>query len=294
MREQNTGTHILLVFMGPFLHLSAIIMDYEIRTLLLSRDGNLICVTKNVLINGFFLGITLTWTVLVSVCGFNTGGWSGWGNWAECSSECGGGVQTRTRTCQSPPEEAYLCEGVLEEVDPPSGGEWSAWSVCSTTCGEGWQSRTRLCISVPYSTQCSGPLREQRPCNNTVVCPVHGSWDEWTPWSLCSSTCGRGYRDRTRSCKEPQFGGNPCDGPEKQTKFCNICPVDGQWQLWSSWAGCTKTCGGGSQQRQRVCYGPFFGGEPCPGDREEVRRCNEKRCPGETITFRTLGPCIRS
>uniref|UniRef100_A0A671KZN0 Brain-specific angiogenesis inhibitor 1-like n=1 Tax=Sinocyclocheilus anshuiensis TaxID=1608454 RepID=A0A671KZN0_9TELE len=221
-------------------------------------------------------------------------------------------------------------------VDPPSGGEWSAWSVCSTTCGEGWQSRTRLCISVPYSTQCSGPLREQRPCNNTVVCPVHGSWDEWTPWSLCSSTCGRGYRDRTRSCKEPQFGGNPCDGPEKQTKFCNIavcpvdgvwnewsswsycssscsngtmqrtrecngpsygglecqgewrqtrdcflreCPVDGQWQLWSSWAGCTKTCGGGSQQRQRVCYGPFFGGEPCPGDREEVRRCNEKRCP---------------
>ncbi|XP_026084133.1 adhesion G protein-coupled receptor B1-like isoform X7 [Carassius auratus] len=315
-----------------------------------------------------------------------TGGWSGWGNWAECSSECGGGVQTRTRTCQSPPEDAYMCEGVLDEgrpcnpqpcigrgrlgthsqslrsvdsrkredsdktrsgqqssqtVDPPSGGEWSAWSACSTTCGEGWQSRTRLCVSVPYSTQCSGPLREQRPCNNTIVCPaalitVHGSWDEWTPWSLCSSTCGRGYRDRTRSCKQPQFGGNPCDGPEKQTKFCNIavcpvdgvwnewsswstcssscsngtmqrtrecngpsygglecqgewrqtrdcflreCPVDGQWQLWSSWDGCTKTCGGGSQQRQRVCYGPFFGGEQCPGDREEVRRCNEKRCP---------------
>ncbi|XP_051574768.1 adhesion G protein-coupled receptor B1-like isoform X7 [Myxocyprinus asiaticus] len=310
-----------------------------------------------------------------------SGGWSGWGNWAECSSECGGGVQTRTRTCQSPPEEAYLCEGVLEEgrpcnaqpcigkgrlgtrsqslrsvdshkredsdkthsgqqssqtVDPPSGEEWSAWSVCSATCGEGWQSRTRFCVSMSYSTQCSGPLREQRPCNNTAVCPVHGAWDEWSPWSLCSSTCGRGYRDRTRSCKPPQFGGNPCEGPEKQTKFCNIavcpvdgvwnewsswsscsstcsngtmqrtrecngpsygglecqgewrqtrdcflreCPVDGQWQLWSSWAGCTKTCGGGSQQRQRVCYGPFFGGEPCPGDREEVRRCNEKRCP---------------
>nr|XP_055066801.1 adhesion G protein-coupled receptor B1-like isoform X13 [Misgurnus anguillicaudatus] len=310
-----------------------------------------------------------------------SGGWSGWGNWAACSSECGGGVQTRTRTCQSPPEEAYLCEGVLEEgrpcnaepcigkgrlgtrsqslrsvdsrkredsdktrggqqssqaVDPPSGEEWSAWSVCSATCGEGWQSRTRFCVSVSYSTQCSGPLREQRPCNNTAVCPVHGTWDDWSPWSLCSSTCGRGYRERTRSCKPPQFGGNPCDGPEKQTKFCSIavcpvdgewnewsswsscssscsngtiqrtrecngpsyggmecqgewkqqrdcflkeCPVDGQWQLWSTWAGCTKTCGGGSQQRQRVCLGPFFGGEQCPGDRDEVRRCNEKRCP---------------
>lgn len=55
---------------------------------------------------------------------------------------------------------------------------------------------------------------------------VHGAWDEWSPWSLCSSTCGRGFRDRTRTCRPPQFGGNPCEGPEKQTKFCNIalCP----------------------------------------------------------------------
>ncbi|XP_026769612.1 adhesion G protein-coupled receptor B1 isoform X9 [Pangasianodon hypophthalmus] len=339
-----------------------------------------------------------------------SGGWSSWRNWGECSSECGGGVQTRTRVCQSSPEEAYLCAGVLEEgrpcnpqpcigysqysskakvlstlkytgledtkfgkgryssrsqslrsadsrkredvdksragqqspqTDSPVGEEWSPWSVCSATCGEGWQSRTRFCVSASYSTQCSGPLREQRPCNNTAVCPaaliaVHGAWDEWSPWSLCSSTCGRGYRDRTRTCKPPQFGGDECVGPEKQTKFCNIavcpvdgvwnewsswsscsvscangtmqrtrecngpsyggsecqgewlqmrdcflreCPVDGQWQQWSSWSSCTKTCGGGSQQRQRVCYGPFFAGEPCPGDHMEIQRCNEKRCP---------------
>ncbi|XP_051791791.1 adhesion G protein-coupled receptor B1 isoform X3 [Erpetoichthys calabaricus] len=222
-----------------------------------------------------------------------------------------------------------------QTVDP-AAEEWSPWSVCSTTCGEGWQTRTRFCVSSSYSTQCSGPLREQRQCNNSAVCPVHGAWDEWSPWSLCSSTCGRGYRDRTRTCKPPQFGGNSCDGPEKQTKFCNIalcpvdgnwnewsswsscsascsngtqqrirecngpsyggaecqghwvetrdcflrqCPVDGKWQLWSSWGSCSKTCDGGQQQRQRVCYGPFFGGEPCPGPRDELRLCNEKRCP---------------
>ncbi|XP_034730627.1 adhesion G protein-coupled receptor B1 isoform X1 [Etheostoma cragini] len=309
------------------------------------------------------------------------GGWSVWGQWAQCSSECGGGVQTRTRTCQSPPEESYLCEGVVEEgrpcnsqtctgkgrhlsrsqslrsvdsrkrddvdkprsgqqspqtVDSASGDEWSAWNVCSATCGEGWQVRTRLCVSSSYSTQCSGPLREQRPCNNSAVCPVNATWDEWSPWSLCSSTCGRGYRSRTRTCSPPQFGGHPCDGPEKQTKFCNIavcpvdgvwnewsnwsscstscsngtmqrirecngpsyggsecrgewletvdcflgdCPVDGKWQPWSLWSGCSKTCGGGSQQRNRICYGPFFGGKPCPAEREEVRSCNEKKCP---------------
>ncbi|XP_006635755.3 adhesion G protein-coupled receptor B1 isoform X2 [Lepisosteus oculatus] len=308
------------------------------------------------------------------------GGWSGWGRWAECTSECGGGIQTRSRTCHSPPEEAFLCEGVLEEgrpcnqqpcigkvrytsrsqslrsidsrrrddneqprygnlspqTDTAAAEEWSPWSVCSTTCGEGWQSRTRFCVSSSYSTQCSGPLREQRQCNNSAVCPVHGAWDEWSPWSLCSSTCGRGYRDRTRTCRPPQYGGNPCDGPEKQTKFCNIavCPVDGNWNEWSSWSSCSascsngtmqrtrecngpsyggsecrgdwletrdcflrecpengkwqpwsqwstcsKTCDSGNQKRQRICFGPFFGGEPCPGDREEVRRCNEKRCP---------------
>ncbi|XP_034082415.1 adhesion G protein-coupled receptor B1 isoform X9 [Gymnodraco acuticeps] len=314
------------------------------------------------------------------------GGWSVWGQWRRCSSECGGGIQTRARTCQSPAEESYLCEGVLEEgrpcnaqpcsgkslhlsrsqslrsvdsrkrddVDKPRGGqqspqtvdsasgeEWSAWSVCSATCGEGWQSRTRLCVYGSYSTQCSGKLREQRACNNSAVCPaaliaVHGSWDEWSPWSLCSSTCGRGYRSRTRTCAPPQFGGDACDGPEKQTKFCNIavcpvdgvwnewsnwsscsascsngttqrtrecngpsyggsecrgewletvdcflgeCPVDGKWQPWSLWSGCSKTCGGGSQQRNRICYGPFFEGQSCPGEREEVRHCNEKRCP---------------
>ncbi|XP_018612435.2 adhesion G protein-coupled receptor B1 [Scleropages formosus] len=308
------------------------------------------------------------------------GGWSSWGRWGECSSDCGGGIQTRSRTCHAAQEDSNQCKGVVEEGRPcnpqpctgktrhtsrsqslrsidsrrrdegdkPRHGllapqsvdsaaeEWSPWSVCSATCGEGWQSRTRFCVSSSYSTQCSGPLREQRPCNNSAVCPVHGTWDEWSPWSLCSSTCGRGYRDRTRTCTPPQFGGDPCIGPDKQTKFCNIavcpvdgvwsewsdwsscstscsngtmqrtrecngpsyggsecrgewletrdcflreCPVDGKWQPWSSWGSCTKTCGGGSQQRQRTCYGPFYGGQQCPGDREEVRRCNEKRCP---------------
>ncbi|XP_046875286.1 adhesion G protein-coupled receptor B1 [Hypomesus transpacificus] len=302
-------------------------------------------------------------------------GWSSWGRWSECSQECGGGVQVRSRSCQ--PEDS-MCEGVVEEgracnpqpcigkvrtqsqslrsnaglkrdnVENPNTGviatqtveavvdEWSPWSTCSVTCGEGWQSRTRFCVTSSYSTQCTGPLRENRPCNNTAVCPVDGAWDEWSPWSLCSSTCGRGFRERSRTCKQPQNGGEPCRGPAKQTKFCNIavcpvdgswnewagwspcsascsngtmqrtrecngpsyggsecrgdwqetsncflkdCPVDGRWVSWSSWGSCTRTCGGGNQQRRRSCEGPFFGGEPCPGDNGEMRRCNDKRCP---------------
>ncbi|KAM4705933.1 adhesion G protein-coupled receptor B1 [Rhinophrynus dorsalis] len=307
------------------------------------------------------------------------GGWNAWTPWGDCNRDCGGGLQTRTRTCLY--EEGHICEGVLEEgrlcnskacnangrydsrsqslrsidnkkkeeaddqfqfgfpapqIGDPAAEEWSPWSVCSTTCGEGLKSRTRFCVSSSYSTHCSGPLKEHKQCNNSAVCPVHGSWDEWSPWSLCSSTCGRGFRERTRSCNPPQFGGNSCDGPEKQTKFCNIalcpvdgnwndwsswsacsatcsngtqkrirecngpsyggsecygqwsdtrecfltkCPVDGKWQSWGLWGSCTTTCGGGVQKRERSCYGPFFGGEACPGSTEETKPCNDKKCP---------------
>jgi len=55
--------------------------------------------------------------VFVYMC-VSPGGWSVWGQWAQCSSECGGGIQTRARTCQSPPDESFLCEGVVEEGRP--------------------------------------------------------------------------------------------------------------------------------------------------------------------------------
>lgn len=65
-------------------------------------------INRRLTINGVFC-------LCVCVC---LGGWSVWGQWAQCSSDCGGGIQTRTRTCQSPPEESYLCEGVVEEGRP--------------------------------------------------------------------------------------------------------------------------------------------------------------------------------
>ncbi|XP_037126915.1 adhesion G protein-coupled receptor B3 isoform X2 [Syngnathus acus] len=167
----------------------------------------------------------------------------------------------------------------MAQTGESSAEEWSQWSSCSVTCGQGSQVRTRTCVS-PYGTHCSGPLRESRVCNNTAPCPVHGVWEEWSPWSLCSFTCGRGHRTRTRMCAPPQHGGRACDGPETQTKLCNIalCPVDGQWQEWSSWSDCSVTCANGTQQRTRQCSAAAHGGSECRGHWAESRECHNPDC----------------
>ncbi|XP_058855441.1 adhesion G protein-coupled receptor B2-like isoform X1 [Acipenser ruthenus] len=169
------------------------------------------------------------------------------------------------------------------QTGDPAAEEWSQWSVCSLTCGQGWQVRTRSCVSSPYGTLCSGPLRETRLCNNTATCPVHGLWEEWSPWSLCSVSCGRGSRMRTRTCSAPQHGGKACEGPEVQNKLCNIavCPVEGQWLEWTPWTRCSVTCSNGTQQRTRRCSASVHGWTECKGPHADTRNCVLTACPAD-------------
>lgn len=110
--------------------------------------------------------------------------------------------------------ESKAIRGQWISIDDPSTGTYNSPVQCSSKdlvlfwCVGGGC----VCLSINHTL--------------AALIAVHGAWDEWSPWSLCSSTCGRGYRSRTRTCTPPQFGGDPCEGPEKQTKFCNIavCP----------------------------------------------------------------------
>ena len=55
-----------------------------------------------------------------------------------------------------------------------------------------------------------------------------------------------------------------------------------EWDEFSSWTTCTKTCGGGTQVRQRQVKVPAqFGGEACEGGQAEQRVCNEQGCPSK-------------
>uniref|UniRef100_A0A8C2FRB6 Adhesion G protein-coupled receptor B2 n=1 Tax=Cyprinus carpio TaxID=7962 RepID=A0A8C2FRB6_CYPCA len=179
--------------------------------------------------------------------------------------------------------------GVFQaQTGDPAAEEWSQWSVCSLTCGQGWQVRSRSCVSSPYGTLCSGPLRETRLCNNTATCPgepqhqaVEGQWLDWAAWSQCSVSCGSGTQQRQRRCSVSVHGWAECKGPHVETRECTnpSCGGGGNWGAWNHWSLCSKTCDSGWQRRFRMCEGTGIQGYPCDGSGEEVRSCNDKKCP---------------
>merc|ERR1712117_112075 len=90
-------------------------------------------------------------------------------------------------------------------------------------------------------------------CNNTRQLPA--SLGEGTFQSLmkarCPVTCGY------QRCK----------------------PVDCKWGEWSDWGQCSKTCGGGNQERTRSFdQQAEYGGASCPGKATETRGCNAQAC----------------
>ena len=58
--------------------------------------------------------------------------------------------------------------------------------------------------------------------------------------------------------------------------------VDCEWDEFSEWSPCSKTCGEGTQVRTRVISKQESnGGRPCEGNRRESRNClAQKECPG--------------
>lgn len=56
--------------------------------------------------------------------------------------------------------------------------------------------------------------------------------------------------------------------------------ADSKWGPWNHWSLCSKTCDTGWQRRFRMCEGTGVQGYPCEGTGEEVKTCNEKKCPG--------------
>lgn len=136
-------------------------------------------------------------------------------------------------------------------------GAWETWSTCSQQCSRGFRTRKRSCSTAEGRTNpsaCVGSPVEYQDCN-TQPCPgnrnvsphsdsqtrqavydklscvlVSGAWSCWSSWSQCSSSCGGGHHQRTRTCNSPApaNGGDICIGLHTEEALCNTHVCEGR------------------------------------------------------------------
>ncbi|KRZ35693.1 Spondin-1, partial [Trichinella pseudospiralis] len=99
---------------------------------------------------------------------------------------------------------------------------------------------------------------------NTKECTVNS----WTPWSLCSATCGKGIRMRTRVYKNPiKAHLMGCSRQMNEKQFCNaiisVCDDSENFNdlcaatTWAQWTPCSVNCGQGVRSRVRNYLNPM-------------------------------------
>ncbi|OPJ83012.1 papilin isoform A [Patagioenas fasciata monilis] len=234
--------------------------------------------------------------------------WS-YGSWSECSSECGGGFQSRLVFCTID-NEIYPDSMCRNKPQPdnnrtcalqmcPQTKRWKTgeWGPCSATCGGGTQTRSVYCVvfdgqssqGVVDDAECMAFAQQPRssqPCNIRQC----ATWSTG-PWSECSASCGEGVQTRTVTCRTQQ-------GSQAQDFACLMepkpsatqpclkenCIQEIGWHV-GDWGLCSKSCNSGIRTRQVICAdgdSKFYSPETCkaiqPQKPATLGSCNMQPC----------------
>ncbi|NXJ02217.1 PPN protein, partial [Psophia crepitans] len=234
--------------------------------------------------------------------------WS-YGSWSECSSECGGGFQSRLVFCTIDNEiyPDYMCRNKPQPDNNRTCGRqtcpqmkrWKTgeWGSCSATCGGGTQTRSVYCVAfdgqssqgVVDDAECMAFAQQPRssqPCNMRPC----ATWSTG-PWSECSASCGEGVQTRTVTCRTQR-------GSQAQDFACVMepkplatqpclkenCIQEIGWHV-GDWGLCSKSCNSGIRTRQVICAdgdSKFYSPETCkaiqPQKPATLGSCNVQPC----------------
>uniref|UniRef100_A0A3Q2QHI6 SCO-spondin n=1 Tax=Fundulus heteroclitus TaxID=8078 RepID=A0A3Q2QHI6_FUNHE len=238
------------------------------------------------------------------VDGDSVGPWLPWSQWSACSVSCGGGQQSRSRVCTSPPchgisRQSKMCNTqVCLDVGCPPGklyrecerGEGCPFNCAQVSGREGCyaDSCEEGCHCPPHTYQHRGTCTPECPClvDKELLASLQSV--SITPVSyLLSSNISEGMElmsgdTVTHDC-------STC-GCEHGRWNCSLefCPVDGGLSPWGAWSPCSLSCGGlGVKIRTRGCTqpAPAHGGRDCKGPRQETTYCQTLDCPEEDSGF---------
>lgn len=172
------------------------------------------------------------------------------------------------------------------------GGAAENRSEINEECWKKCAGREGLCKACGHNMACCKismsdfiPACAGSGCHKFHCCVqarIDCAWAEWSSWRSCSKSCGGGKKGRSRRVKtQAHGGGKPCKGKDYEATECNSqrCPYNCRFEEWQDWKSCSRSCGGGSQKRERVKDQPRDGGKPCKGPSEEVRECKSFACP---------------
>uniref|UniRef100_A0A3P8V006 ADAM metallopeptidase with thrombospondin type 1 motif 9 n=1 Tax=Cynoglossus semilaevis TaxID=244447 RepID=A0A3P8V006_CYNSE len=230
------------------------------------------------------------------------------GNWGECSSSCGDGVQRREVFCYLPDQQSLPESSCSQKSRPsstqscrlpecPSRYRWKEgeWQTCTKSCGSGYRRRTLQCVDSHqqevHEMYCVNQIRPP----DIESCNVHACEFIWITgeWTQCSASCGQGYRQRLVSCSEVhvendnyEYGHQSlsnCPGtPPESYMPCNLgpCLPPQDWRV-GIWGVCSVSCGDGVMERTVRCVSTDGQeGSTCPLDtRPEARKvCKNPSC----------------
>ncbi|KAK2584629.1 hypothetical protein KPH14_006978 [Odynerus spinipes] len=178
-------------------------------------------------------------------------------------------------------QELEVAENTEDTVRPEcQTTDYSPWSPCSVSCGKGLRMRTRS-YRMPEKAQmfnCNRQLVSKEMCvadiaecpgqeednDSLLVVPNDAACEttEWSEWSECSSTCGIGYKIKTRRFKDP-MGRKRCPLVsilEREKCMGPPCPAGAEEPVdpvckvseWSLWSPCSASCGKGVKLRTRL------------------------------------------
>lgn len=239
---------------------------------------------------------------------------SGWSAPSACSTTCADKVDLGRVTHQRfirrqplnggkacpPLFEQRACSGVRPKCPVNCKvGPWSAFGKCSNDCGGGVATSTREITTAPENngTACPSELKRTQPCN-ARPCPINCIVTDFSNWSTCSRSCGRGVSTRKRDIvSRGKNGGvladNACPA-RVEVRECEMkkCPVHCELSQWGSFTECSKSCGNGFHFREReITTMPSDGGAGCPSIKD-VRFCATRPCSDfETPTWQ---PYVRT